>query len=224
MLVGRLLTSKALASSVIDLTTLGLPNATTYTDTPLPPVGACPHQPTLTIFVFDDSGSVSGGADPIGQRYEEARLAIAHLSRRCRCSQELVAVLHFDRDTGGDSEPTVITKRNMQRINAALVDPGGYGTSELGDALTDAEELALAHPGHTVTLGIFSDFELFDEDLSDIYERLQAFPGKVHAVVLGGHTPAMLNASELPTTTIGWNALSGDVARAVLAALRERSK
>ena len=69
-------------------------------------VGRCPHVPTHTILVFDDSGSVVGGNDPIGNRFIEARLALEAVASRCRCGDELVSVLHFDTPGSADLSPT----------------------------------------------------------------------------------------------------------------------
>lgn len=69
----------------------------------LPHPGRCPHQPAHSIFLFDNSGSVCGGNDPIGRRFEEGRIAVERVSKACRCRAELVSVLHFDTPTAAMS-------------------------------------------------------------------------------------------------------------------------
>jgi len=53
----------------------------------LGPVGKCPEVPVLLITTSDNSGSVvsAGGNDPCGNRFQEMRLAIETVARRCNC-------------------------------------------------------------------------------------------------------------------------------------------
>jgi hypothetical protein len=63
------------------------------------------------------------------------------------------------------------------------------------------EQLAAAHPGHDLVGVIVSDFELSDFDPSEVFTRLRAFPGRIHAVVLGGNVPPDLVAADNITVT-----------------------
>src|SRR3954462_13083097 len=89
----------------------------------LGPVGNCPGKPTLLIAVFDDSGSVLGGNDTTGRRYEEAAIAFDAVGRRCRCDDELAAILHMDRPNSADVPPTPLNRRRGGRFDVGLTVP-----------------------------------------------------------------------------------------------------
>ena len=78
--------------------------------------GRCPLRPTHLTLAFDNSGSVGsvGGNDPIGNRFAEARLAIEAVGRRCRCSRELISVLHFDFPTSLDLLAVPLSRHRSQ--------------------------------------------------------------------------------------------------------------
>lgn len=119
----------------------------------LPSPGRCPDQPTLLILMFDDSGSMLGGNDSAGLRYEEAALAVQAVGKRCRCGAERVAVLHMDRPTAGDLSPTPIQRRNWADIDAALDVPADTdGASAMSATLKRAAELADQHRGSRIFL------------------------------------------------------------------------
>jgi hypothetical protein len=148
--------------------------------------GRCGEQPTLVITVFDDSGSVTSpaGADPVSNRYQEARQALRTVARRCRCGQCLGSVLHFDLVAG--VPPTALTKRLVSGLEAGLRPPAdAVGCSVLGPSLSEAYEITERYPEYLSTLVVLSDFELFDPNVGEVLTRLAAFPGDVHAVVLG---------------------------------------
>jgi hypothetical protein len=172
----------------------------------------------LTIALFDNSGSILGGNDPIGQRFLEAEIAIARVGRRCRCGKDMAAVLHFDTPTSGDLKPQPITKPNWEKIHRSLaVPPDGRGISCLGPSLTTAQKLADEYRhSHDLTLIALTDFELFD----DYLDELIAFPGHVHGVSMRGTLPQKLAAAaEVTTTRIDYESRPGAVARAVFTAL-----
>ena len=188
----------------------------------LPNSGKCPHRPKLRVTVFDDSGSVTGvgGADPIGQRYREAAIAVEHVGRRCRCKQELVAVLHFDRGTGGDAGPCLLDKPGRAELHRALQIPAnGYGVSLISATLDDAYDLARRYPDHDKTLVAFTDFELFDPP--GTLERFRDFPGEVHAVVLRAAPPQeLIDDKRVTVSRITYDSPAGSVARALFDAMR----
>jgi len=180
--------------------------------------GSCPERPLLAIVLFDNSGSVLGGNDPIGQRFLEAELAISRVGNRCRCGKDIAAVIHFDTPTSGDLEPTPITKPHWDRIHQSLaVPPDGRGISCLGPSLLAAHELAERYrSSHDVTLVAMTDFELFDNYL----DELIAFPGDVHAVSLRATPPdRIVAAGEVTVTQVDYSSRPGTVARAVFRAL-----
>jgi hypothetical protein len=182
--------------------------------------GRCPEQPVLTISLFDNSGSVTGGNDPVGQRFLEAYLAIAKVGGRCRCGKDLAAVLHFDTPTSGDIEPTSIVRANHDQIKESLaIPPDGAGASLLGASLAAARRLAASYEAtHRIVLVVLSDFLLFDDHLGDLI----AFPGDVHAVCLSAPPPPRLEAAPAVTVTaIDHASPPGAVARAVFRALVE---
>lgn len=149
--------------------------------------GHCPGHPNLTIAIFDDSGSViaPAGSDPVSNRYAEAGAAFAALARRCRCGRCLAAVLHFD--LVGGAGPLPLKRRVPHALQQALaIPPGAAGTSLLGPSLGAAARMVDRTPSvRGLALVVFSDFQLFDEDLERVLSDLASFPGEVHAVVLG---------------------------------------
>ena len=151
-------------------------------------VGKCPGRPTLVIGIVDDSGSVTapGGVDPISNRYAELGLAIHAVAQRCRCKQELAAILHFD-SPAGDTEAVPLTRDGLSKLEGGLaVPPSARGISDLLPAITKATEMAVAHPGHQAVAVVFSDFRLTDERADAPFEALATFPGTVYGCVLGG--------------------------------------
>ncbi|MBM7472496.1 hypothetical protein [Subtercola frigoramans] len=75
--------------------------------------------------------------------------------------------------------------------------------------------MAERYADHDVRLTIFSDFELFDDDLDDIFNRLKGFPGQVHAVVLSAEPPPDLRGENISITRISHDDPLGAVAAAV---------
>ncbi len=187
----------------------------------LPHPGRCPHQPTHTIFLFDNSGSVCGGHDPIGRRFEEAAAAIERVGRACRCRAELVSVLHFDTPTSRDVLEARLGRRGQAQIVHGLAVPtDGAGSSVLGPSLERAYDLSDRHPKHLSVLVACTDFELLDDAPIETLERFSGFPGLVHAVVLRAKPPQYLVDDERVTVTqVSHDAASGAVAAAVFNAL-----
>jgi hypothetical protein len=183
--------------------------------------GRCPTRPTLTTWIFDNSGSVLGGNDSTGRRFDEAKLAMSPIARRCRCGKELLQVLHMDRPTAGDLPPTPISRKSMSAISASLTVPSdGDGASTLGATLSRATQAVSSYPDHDAVLVIASDFELFDMDLSGLWNAIGDFPGQVHAVVLRAGPPAALLADDrITVTTIAIGDKPGAVARVLFDSL-----
>lgn len=177
--------------------------------------------PTLLIALCDDSGSVTApaGTDPLSNRYSELTQAFTAVARR-GASHELGAVLHFDSPTAGDVGPVPITRRGLLTLRSGLgVPPDGRGSSELGPGLARAGELAAAHPEHEITLVVLSDFALLDPDPAPVLSDLAAFPGQVHAVVLGSRLPTGVLDDRITITHIHRGDAPGAVARALFASL-----
>lgn len=149
--------------------------------------GRCPGHPTLTIVIFDDSGSViaPAGNDPVSNRYAEAAAAFDALARRCRCGRCLAAVLHFD--LVGGAGPLPLRRRVPRAVQRALATPpDAAGCSLLGPSLAAAARTVDGVPSvRSLALVVFSDFQLFDDDLGRVLADLAGFPGEVHAVALG---------------------------------------
>lgn len=191
----------------------------------LPPVGKCPNHPTLVVLTFDNSGSVTGGNDPVGNRFEEASVAVDHLAKRCRCGQEQVAIRTFDLGTSSDLGPLTLNRKGPKELYEALRVPSApaYGSSCLGPSLADAERLAAAHSDHEVVVVVFSDFELLDGNTAAVLTRLRHFAEQphhqAHAVVLRSSPPAQLEDSAVAITHVPVDSPRGAVARAVLGAL-----
>jgi hypothetical protein len=182
--------------------------------------GRCPDGPTLTIFVTDDSGSVTGGNDPIGNRYDEAAYALEKVARRCRCGQELATIIHFDVPTSADVPATPIRGHGKSMLLAGLRTPPEAASSNLGPSLRAAYEVAAAHSQHQAALVVASDFQLFDPDIERVLAAMAAFPGKVHAVVLRAAPPAQfMQDSRITITAVDYHSPVGAVARAVFGSL-----
>lgn len=183
-------------------------------------VGRCPLQPTLCIFLCDNSGSVTapGGADPISNRFSEIELALRAVAKGCRCKRELAAVVHFDTPTG-DTDPQSLTKYGLSQLLPALrVPDGGFGTSDLMPSLQRATDIATAHPDHQAVLVILSDFLLTDVDPDTVTGALVDFPGTVFGCALGnGHLTSVVGVDEL--IHVDHASEPGSVARAVLQGL-----
>lgn len=194
---------------------------TTEPDFRLPNPGHPAAYPTLLIAVFDDSGSVSApvGSDPLSGRYAEARHAFEAVARRGG-PHELGMVVHFDTPSSGEVGPFPLTRRSALALRAGLrVPPDGLGISELGPSLERAQEVATTHADHAVTLVVFSDFLLLDPEPGPVLAALAAFPGDVHAVVLGTRLPAGLLPAPIRCTPITAGDPPGALAHALFSSL-----
>jgi hypothetical protein len=191
----------------------------------LGPLGRCPHHPVCTWFVVDSSGSVSGthGNDPTARRFDEARLAVHAVARRCRCGRERIGIVHFDTPTSLDLHPTRIDQHGLRGIERCLAIPrDAAGQSLLRTSLDTVITLASGMPDHLHVLVALTDFQLFDDDLPGLYRDLSRFPGAVHAVSLRSAPPAELeHDANVVVTHITPDAQRGSVARAILAGLTE---
>lgn len=182
-------------------------------------VGKCPDRPTLVIGIVDDSGSVTapGGVDPISNRYAELALAIHAVAQRCRCKQELAAIVHFD-SPAGDTEAVPLTREGLTELEGGLaVPPGARGISDMLPAITKASELAAAHPDHQAVVVVFSDFRLTDKRPDAPFEALANFPGRVYGCVLGGRDDPLPGIDD--QLAVHTASPPGAIARALLSAL-----
>jgi hypothetical protein len=177
--------------------------------------------PTLLITDFDNSGSVVSplGTDPLSNRFAEVAHAFAVVARK-GSNHELGVVLHFDTPTGSDVGPVPITRRGLRVLRKGLrVPPDGRGSSELAPSLHRATKIAEMYPDHQATLVVLSDFLLTDREPGPVLSRLAAFPGQVHAVVLGVRVPAGVLDERITVTHIGRDDPPGAVARALFHSL-----
>ena len=165
--------------------------------------GLDPKRPCLDIVVFDDSGSIMSphGADPVGNRFQEARRAIKLVSSWATSDRSKIAILHFDHPHGASGVVALNARHLMKKLGPSLISPRGMGISDLGPSHTEAERLAAAHPDHDVRLTQFTDYELTDHDPAAALSRVTGFPGQMHAVVLGGTVPPDLEAADNVTVT-----------------------
>lgn len=159
--------------------------------------GTCPSCGTTVVIVDDGSPSVAdtGGNDPLSQRYAETALAIRRVAAACRCKRDRVALVPFDIGSAGHVAPQPLTNRGLRALTRGLERRAGeYGiSSELGPALDRVDGYTDRSRG-AVALVVFSDFLLTDQNPSEVLQRLRAFPGYVHAVVLGAQPPGVLLA------------------------------
>jgi hypothetical protein len=214
-----LLPSRLAASTVIGV--MAVARTDPLTTVTLGHPGACGDHPTLVTVIADDSLSVTSiaGADPVSNRYEEARLAFRAVARQCRCGQCFGAVVHFD--LVGGVKPTRLRKRGVAAIEPALRLPlCAAGTSLLEPSLDAAMDIAAEFPEHQRTLVVCSDFAMADPDPVVVIDKLAAYPGDVHALVLGarGAEIGTIDA-RIRVTPVSPNDPPGALARAVFASL-----
>jgi hypothetical protein len=183
--------------------------------------GRCPSRPVLVICNFDDSGSVSGGNDPLGHRYDELSYALEKVGRRCSCGECMAAIVHFDIPTDADVPPTPITRKGMKKVAEGLRVPARPSSSSLGSALNGAYQIAGSYKKtHDLVLVVATDFELFDSNVGEVMQRVVDFPGDVHALVLNTQPLAIL--SDSPSVTVSQvdpRSSIGDVAMSVFATI-----
>jgi hypothetical protein len=128
--------------------------------------------------------------------------------------------LHFDTPSSGEVGPVPITRRGLLVLRSGLRVPrDGAGSSELAPSLHRAVEIAQAHPDHEATLVVLSDYYLMDPEPGPVLSELAAFPGDVHAVVLGARIPSGVLDTRITVTHIQRDDPPGAVARAVFASL-----
>lgn len=177
--------------------------------------------PTLLIAVSDDSGSViaTGGSDPLANRYAEMDRAFSAIATR-GSRRELAAVLHFDSPCDADVPPRPLTRRSLRALRRGLSAPTGrHGSSELGPSLRRATSLAQQRAKHKATLVVLSDFALLDADVAAVLAELAAFPGDVHAVLLGGDASEHNFDPSIAVTPVHQGDPPGAVARALFSSL-----
>ena len=182
--------------------------------------GFCPRQPRLVISNSDDSGSVSlpGGGDPVGNRYEETRLAFEALQEWCSCGKCLAGVLHFDTPRGDVAPGKLRSAAFQQHLAQGLRRPRfAAGSSVLGPSLIRAEQIAASFPKHEVRLVVLSDWQLFDTD--NILDRLRAFPGTVLAIGLNANPLVGAYDDNIHGLRIDYGDPPGAVARALFGEL-----
>jgi hypothetical protein len=157
--------------------------------------GSCPAAGTSVYVVLDESASVASadGNDPLSRRHRETAFAIAHVASACRCRHDRVALFPFDVGSPGQVPPQPLTSPGVRRLRQGLRSLStGYGmSSSLLPALTHVEQHAARRSG-ALALVVFSDFLLTDQFPAAAMTRMCAFPGSVHAVVLGAAPPPVL--------------------------------
>lgn len=181
--------------------------------------GTCPSGGTTVFIVDDGSPSVSdtGGNDPLSRRYTETALAIRRVASACRCKRDRIALVPFDKGSAGHVAPQPLTRRGLRALLAGVQQRAGECglSSELGPALNRVDASTAQSHG-AVALVVFSDFLLTDQNPSAVMERLQSFPGYVHAVVLGAQPPRLLLADpNVAVTRLTLSSPPGSAAQAV---------
>lgn len=185
--------------------------------------GSCPPGGTTVAIVLDESASVTtgGGNDPLSQRHTEAALAIHHVAEACRCGRDRISLVSFDIGSTGYVAPQPLTAHGVKRLDRGLqrlADWRGL-SSQLGPAL-DHVAAGSRRQGEAAAVVVFSDFLLTDPHPSAVLARLRAFPGHVHAVVLGAQPPGVLTADpNVAVTRLTPASPQGSAARAVFNAL-----
>ncbi|WP_421874687.1 hypothetical protein [Mycolicibacterium wolinskyi] len=185
--------------------------------------GSCPVCGSQTWVLIDSSPSVEGsdGNDPLSRRYDETALAIRHVAAACRCGRDRIALEPFDTGSPGHVAPQPLTTRGVRRLDRGLRRLAATCgmSSQLGPAL-DRVEMQTAKRDAQTGIVVFSDFLLTDHNPTNVMSRLRAFPGHVHAVVLGAQPPSVLVTDPNVTVTrLTPTSPPGAAARAVLEGL-----
>ncbi|MDM2496006.1 hypothetical protein PP564_12930 [Mycobacteroides abscessus] len=181
--------------------------------------GRCSSRGTTVIIVDDGSPSVAdtGGNDPLSRRYAETALAIRRVASACRCKRDRVALVPFDVGSAGHVAPQPLTRRGMRTLMDGVRQRASECglSSDLGPAL-DRVDASTARSHGAVAVVVLSDFLLTDQNPSAVVERLQDFPGYVHAVVLGAQPPGVLLADpHVAVTRLTPSSPPGSAAQAV---------
>jgi hypothetical protein len=181
--------------------------------------GRCTAGGSTVYLILDESLSVAseGGNDPLARRHEESAMAIRHVAAACRCRRDRVALVPFDVDPAGLVPPQPLTRAGLHRLRRGLhrLSAGHHQTSSLTPALNWTQQCA-AGRDELSALVVFSDFLLTDPHPDQVLRQLAAFPGYVHAVVLGARPPSVLNEDDtVDVSVITPSSAPGDVARAL---------
>ncbi len=154
----------------------------------------------LVQVLVDLSGSMIGGNDAAGLRFEATLVALEHLVGRSRFARRRkgrwhVQVLSFDLNSPLDLVPLELSRKTLPQVEAALLAPFQGGCSSLSASLRTAE--STVHPAPRRLLVVLSDMELFGDPV-DIFNRLAASSADVVlAVVFSSAVPAALGAPVL---------------------------
>lgn len=192
--------------------------------TVLPDVTGCPHNPRLLALISDSSGSVTAyrGNDAAGRRWDEQARAVEVWAGKCRCDDQLVAVLHFD-DVGADVGP-IPTRPNRQAMAAlepALQIPAGAGSSNQGSSADRTLRMGREHPKHELVAVTFTDGQLFDSNPQAVIDGLAAGSSRLHRVILGGHSHVNFDAGNASYTDLNEQSDPGAAAAAIINTLNE---
>lgn len=164
--------------------------------------GRDPVLPCIFSLCFDDSGSLTGGNDPVGARYEEVQLALRHIGAASHTSTQQLVIFRLDHPQVAPVGPLPLhTKRTREKLLNGVYPPTKtIGSSMLTPAMSAMNQFAEKHPSvHRVAV-IFSDFELADLNPAQAYEEMAKFPGTIHAVVMNATPPPAL--TNLPNVCV----------------------
>lgn len=192
-----------------------------YPTVPLPPL-ACdnPEKGLLTIVVDDRSGSTYR-TDPDRRREPEIRQVVHWLDQADCHPDDAVAVAQFD-----NVLPPLTPARlddGLERILAAIPDTAPESSSTLTGPVTQATAWAEQHPDLQPVLLIATDGELADYDTA--FPALDAFPGPVNILALGGPLAADWDRAAVTDgiTELRGQVVLGDVARPLAQLLQPAS-
>ena len=147
-------------------------------------------KPALIVVVFDESGSVTGGNDPVGLRHEIVLVVLEHLGAVRGPAAWCVCLLTFDGSSAIDLPLTHLDKKGIERVRGALLSASAGGSSVLGPSLRRAHDAIDAFPGPSL-LVVLSDYELFDGNRSEVLTSMVNGPAdEVVVVSLRNEVPA----------------------------------
>ncbi len=177
---------------------------------------------TVIDVIFDESWSVCGGNDVIGQRHELMLIALEHLGGGVQGRGRWFArISAFDSPSVFDLSIIKLHRRGLLAAQDVLLRASPGGCSILGPSLRRAEESAALRGARHRLLVVASDFELFDSDpTSTLKSLITSSATEVLAISLNNEPPSLLSGTRVRTARVLSSDAPGDLANHVIDAAR----
>jgi Mg-chelatase subunit ChlD len=152
-------------------------------------------EPLLIQLIFDESGSMHGGNDVMGQRIEACLIALEILASVNK-DRLRVHVISFDVVPPFKLDPVKLDKKGLQLVEGVLMSKSSGGSSNLLPALTEANRHWNPNdewPAKKRLVVVLSDFELLDANVQGVFDMLNDTDNSVLAVSFSRQQPAGLD-------------------------------